>query len=116
MYATRNYHPLVLYLKGFNLTIEIWRGNRNTKGWKLKETDDSSLVSIHSLINLDVACLASSVADMSLTGCPDRQMSADLRRLPKSGDTYPQYHDESHVSGKSRVGMGHEPWTERGTF
>ena len=45
--------PLVSYLKGFNLTIEMWRGNRDAKVWKLKETDDSSLVSVHSLTSLD---------------------------------------------------------------
>ena len=30
------------------------RGNRDTKGWKLKETDNSSLVSAHSGTSLDV--------------------------------------------------------------
>ena len=54
VYVTRNYPPLVPYLKGFNLTIEMWRGNRDAEGWKLNETDDSSLVSAHSLTSLDV--------------------------------------------------------------
>ena len=31
----------------------MWRGNRDAKGWKLKETDDSSLVSAHLLTSLD---------------------------------------------------------------
>ena len=36
VYVTRNFPPLM----GFNLTIEILRGNRDTVGWKLKKTDD----------------------------------------------------------------------------
>ena len=39
-------------MKGFNLTIEIWRGNRDAEDWKLNETDDSSVVSAHSLTSL----------------------------------------------------------------
>ena len=31
----------------------MWRGNRDAEGWKVKETDDSSLVSAYSLTSLD---------------------------------------------------------------
>jgi hypothetical protein len=33
---------MVPYLKGFHLTIEIWQGGRDAKGWKLKTGDDPS--------------------------------------------------------------------------
>jgi hypothetical protein len=40
VYVTRTYPAMVLYLKGFHLTIEMWRGGRDTDGWKAKEADD----------------------------------------------------------------------------
>ena len=57
--------PLVPYLKGFNLTTEMWRGNRDAEGWKLKETDDSSLVSAHLLTSLDVTRAGAHVLDLA---------------------------------------------------
>lgn len=35
VYLTRNYPAMIPYLKGFHLTIEMWRGNRDSEGWKL---------------------------------------------------------------------------------
>lgn len=35
VYVTRSYPGMVPYLKGFHLTIEMWRGNRDSDGWKL---------------------------------------------------------------------------------
>jgi hypothetical protein len=34
LYVTRTYLYMVLYMKGFHLTIDGWRKGRNTKGWK----------------------------------------------------------------------------------
>ena len=34
IYVTRTYKPMVLYLKGIHLTIDGWRKNRDTDGWK----------------------------------------------------------------------------------
>ena len=31
---------MVPYLKGFHLTIEMWRGGRDTEGWKQKDHDE----------------------------------------------------------------------------
>jgi hypothetical protein len=31
---------MVPYLKGFHLTIEMWRGGRDADGWKSKAEDD----------------------------------------------------------------------------
>jgi hypothetical protein len=33
---------MIPYLKGFHLTIEMWRGGRDAEGWKLKESEDCS--------------------------------------------------------------------------
>ena len=46
VYVTWTYPAMVPYLKGFHLTIEMWRGGRDEEGWKLKEvSDDSSVIS-----------------------------------------------------------------------
>ena len=36
------------------MTIEMWRGGRDAEGWKLRETEDSSITSAHSITSLDV--------------------------------------------------------------
>ena len=38
VYVTRTYPPLVPYLKGFHLSLEMWRGGRDAEGWKLGTT------------------------------------------------------------------------------
>ena len=40
VYVTRTYPEMVPYLKGFHLTIEMWRGGRDEEGYKLKDIDD----------------------------------------------------------------------------
>ena len=35
VYVTRAYPPMIPYMKGFHLTAEMWRGNRDEDGWKL---------------------------------------------------------------------------------
>jgi len=54
VYVTWTYPALVLYLKGFHLTIERWQGGRDVHGWKLKTGDDASVCSASSLSSLDV--------------------------------------------------------------
>jgi len=43
VYMTRTYQAMVPYLKGFHLTIGMWRGGRDPKGWKLRPGDASAL-------------------------------------------------------------------------
>ncbi len=50
VYVTRTHPAMVPYLKGFHLTLEMWRGGRDTKGWKLKKSSDNS--SINSDVDL----------------------------------------------------------------
>lgn len=53
VYVTRTYPAMVPYLKGFHLTIEMWRGGRDEQGYKIKDTDDSSLATNQSTSSLD---------------------------------------------------------------
>ena len=48
VYVTRTYPAMVPYLKGFHLTIEMWRGGRDVDGWKVKEADDCLVDSLPS--------------------------------------------------------------------
>jgi len=43
VYVTWTYPAMVPYLKGFHLTIEIWRGGRDPEGWNLRARDASTL-------------------------------------------------------------------------
>jgi hypothetical protein len=45
VYATRTYPAMIPYLKGFHLTAEMWRGNRDAEGYRLKEEsgDDATV-------------------------------------------------------------------------
>jgi hypothetical protein len=52
VYVTRTYPAMVPYLKGFHLSIEMWRGGREADGWKTK--DDESIVSATTVSSLDV--------------------------------------------------------------
>ena len=52
VYVTRTYPAMVPYLKGFHLTIDMWRGGRNIEGWKVR--DNASAGSSASLDCLDM--------------------------------------------------------------
>ena len=53
VYVARTYPSMIPYLKGFHLTIKMWRGGRGTEGWKLKEGNNSSLLTTVSLDSLE---------------------------------------------------------------
>ena len=40
VYVTRTYPAMVPYLKGFHLSIEMWRGGRDADGWKLPSKEE----------------------------------------------------------------------------
>ena len=54
VYVTWTYPALVPYLKGFHLTIEMWRGGKDDDGWKMKTGDEASVCLASSLGSLDV--------------------------------------------------------------
>lgn len=42
MYVSRAYPPMIPYVKGFHLTVEMWRGNQDSEQggrWKLPEKE-----------------------------------------------------------------------------
>ena len=43
VYVTRAYPAMIPYVKGFHLTAEMWRGNRDEEGWKLPVTERARL-------------------------------------------------------------------------
>ncbi len=52
------------YLKAFHLTIKMWRGGRDSDGWKVK--DSSSLGSNESITSLDATRAGRHGLDLSL--------------------------------------------------
>lgn len=85
VYVTRNYPAMVPYLKGIHLTAEMWRGDRDEEGWKIKpgiqKKDDESVVSCQTLSTARGGGLNSSLEE-------DVVMDYALRR---SGDKQPLY-------------------------
>jgi hypothetical protein len=57
---------MVPYLKGFHLTIEMWRGGQDADGWKLKEGDDSLITVLNSLGSLVVTRAGAHSLDLDL--------------------------------------------------
>ncbi len=66
---------MVPYLKGFHLTIEMWRGGRNIEGWKVR--DDTSAGSSASLDSLDITKAGMGGRDLSLVDQVDNEDVAD---------------------------------------
>ncbi len=66
VYVTLMYPTMVPYLKGFHLTIEMWRGGRDAEGWKLQGGDDGSASSAQSLSSLDATRAGHDSLDLSL--------------------------------------------------
>ena len=80
VYVTRAYPAMVPYLKGFHLTIEMWRGNRDAEGWKLSPKQLSASALPDSLLG------PSSEEDAELAYLL-RQRNIDDLRAPPSGST-----------------------------
>jgi hypothetical protein len=89
VYVARTYPAMVPYLKGFHLTIETWRGGRDSKGWKLREMDDSSVSSHQSLESLDRTRAGAHSLDLDKAGKVDEDEAAVDHRLGvKPGEGY----------------------------
>jgi hypothetical protein len=73
VYVTRTYPAMILYLKGFHLTIKMWRGGRNSEGWKLRDYLSVGSSTLLSSLNatrargcgLDLSLAASYLADQA---------------------------------------------------
>jgi hypothetical protein len=72
---------MVPYLKGFHLTIEMWRGGQDAEGWKQKSThnedDNASIDSLMSLTSLDETRAGGHGLDLSVTALYSLNHSED---------------------------------------
>jgi hypothetical protein len=66
VYVTRTYPPMIPYLKGFHLTIEMWRVGQDAEGWKLLPGDDSLTNLRGSLSSIDVTRAGGHGMDLSM--------------------------------------------------
>lgn len=66
VYVTRTYPLMIPYLKGFHLTIEMWRGGQDVEGRKLPPGDDSPIDSRGSLSSIDVTRAGGHGMDLSM--------------------------------------------------
>jgi hypothetical protein len=66
VYMTWTYPAMVPYLKGYHLMIEMWQGGQDADGWKLKEGDDLSIVSLQLVSSLDVSRAGAHGMDLNL--------------------------------------------------
>jgi hypothetical protein len=80
VYVTRAYPVMIPYVKGFHLTAEMWRGNRDEDGWKLPPVRMAESGIIGDLDDKDDAVAALSVK---------KKLVADIPRAPASGKTPP---------------------------
>ena len=80
VYVTRTYPAMVSYLKGFHLTIEMWRGGRDSEGWKMKGVDAALA---------DSGDAAEDGNDNTLAGAHKRLGIASVVHAPNNGLTTP---------------------------
>jgi hypothetical protein len=80
VYVTRTYPAMIPYLKGFHLTIEMWRCGSNAEGWKMR--DDASVGSNTSLDSLDVTKAGGHGRDfLSLGQVEDEDVAGAAHRI-----------------------------------
>ncbi len=77
VYVTRTYPTMVPYLKGFHLTIEMWRGGWDSEGWKLREGNDISVSSSQSMSSWDVTRAGCHGINLSLVASYSVEQSED---------------------------------------
>lgn len=102
VYLTRSYPAMVPYLKGFHLTIEMWRGDRDEDGWPLKSplsrndevVEDGEICDPDdTLLNYKIEEASCGEPDSSHCGSDDaadeESPTFDFPRAPQSGFTQP---------------------------
>ncbi len=77
VFVTRTYPAMIPYLKGFHLTIEMWRGGRDSEGWKLLPGDDLSINLRGSLSSIDVTGAGGHGLDLSMAATYSANHSED---------------------------------------
>ncbi len=120
VYVTRTYPAMVPYLKGFHLTIKMWRGGRDFEGWKVQEGDEVSISSGQSLDSWDAMLAGSQGVDLSLVASylVERSEDEDVARAshcmrikggyggldaPEDGFTYPVPRFKTDIAALMRL-------------
>jgi hypothetical protein len=95
VYVTQTYPAMVPYLKGFHLTIKMWRGGRDADGWMLKEGDYSSIASLQAISNLNISRARAHGLDLDMAvlysptlGTDEDEAAADHQLVIKSGNKH----------------------------
>jgi len=82
VYVTRTYPPMVPHLKGFHLSAEMWRGGRDSEGYKLKPSPAVSPPSDSS-----VDSLATEADDAAMLHHTRHSATSPMPRAPENGRT-----------------------------
>jgi hypothetical protein len=83
VYVTRAYPPVIPYVKGFHLTAEMWRDDRDADGWKLPDKMRGEKATV-------VDELRAGADDDAVTmGHVARKSGVDTPRAPSNGLTPP---------------------------
>jgi hypothetical protein len=84
VYVTRTYPAMIPYMKGFHLTIEMWRGGRDAKGRKLKDDASVGVEEVTSAEDNDMAGLGHKVrkrGDYKVKHGPDDGFTTPVPRF-----------------------------------
>ena len=54
VYGTKPYPAMIPYLKGFHLSLEMWRGGRDEEGWKVAPRSEDAPGDERTDIELDL--------------------------------------------------------------
>jgi len=82
VYVTRAYPSLIPYIKGFHLTVEMWRGNRDDEGWKLPVPSQEKE-------NVKSTSADEDDEDAAVVRFRTQKKTQDVPRAPESGFTPP---------------------------
>ncbi len=82
VYVTRAYPAMVPYLKGFHLTIKMWRAGQDAEGWKLPVKDGDSMASGRSLSSLDATRAGQYGINLSLSASYSVEHAGDHDEAP----------------------------------
>jgi hypothetical protein len=88
VYVTQAYPGMKPYVKGFHLSLETWRGGRDSKGWKLPKHQESVTKEggVDATTTSTLDDLKVDLVTRSLTGCDglnDSPMSGVTQAAPR---------------------------------
>jgi hypothetical protein len=84
VYVTRTYPAMIPYLKGFHLTIEMWRGDRDSEGWRTRDDLSVGSIEVDQAEDEDVAGGSHQIrkhAGMGNIHAPEEDMTTPVQRF-----------------------------------